>query len=178
MTRRAELSARSVETNFRFLMSGFPTGVAVVTAFGPDGHPWGMTCSSMCSVSLSPPILLICLRQGSTTLDAVERRSAFAVNMLHSGGRPTAELFASGAPDRFERVRWEATPETAGPHLRDDAHAVADCEVTRTKQVGDHTVVFGQVHRVTAHTDEPEPLLYGLRRYGTWSQSQEGAGRR
>jgi flavin reductase (NADH) len=174
MTTPIEPFAESVEADFRSLMSGFPTGVAVITAFGPDGRPWGMTCSSMCSVCLAPPTLLICLRQGSPTLDAVEQRTAFAANVLHSAGQPTAQLFASGAPDRFDRVRWEAAPETAGPHLFDDAHSVADCKVTRTQEVGDHTVVFGQVLRVTSHTSDPQPLLYGLRRYVTWTQGQEG----
>lgn len=169
-----EPSDEPVEGDFRSLMSGFPTGVAVITTFGPDGRPWGMTCSSMCSVSLDPPVLLICLRRGSPTLDAVERRTAFAVNVLHSQGRPTAELFASGAADRFDRVRWEAGPRSAGPHLANDAHCVADCEVTRTKDVGDHTVVFGRVLRVTSHRSDPKPLLYGLRRYATWPQPREG----
>ncbi|WP_200300883.1 flavin reductase family protein [Streptomyces adelaidensis] len=166
MTRPVE-SARAKE--FRSLMSGFPTGVVVVTTFGPDGGPHGMTCSSLCSVALDPPTLLVCVRQGSSTLEAVEQRGSFAVNVLHSGGRPVAELFASGAPDRFDRVPWRAGPAAAGPHLPDYARTVADCKVTGTaKPVGDHTVVFGEVLEVTSHLTAAAPLLYGLRRYATW----------
>lgn len=169
MTRPVEPTAESVQAeDFRSLMSGFPTGVVVVTTFDPEGSPRGMTCSSLCSVALDPPTLLICMRQGSPTLRAVEQRGSFAVNLLHGGGRPAAELFASGSPDRFDRVLWKAGPAAAGPHLPDDARMVADCNVTGTKPVGDHTVVFGEVLEVTSHLAAAAPLMYGLRRYATW----------
>jgi flavin reductase (DIM6/NTAB) family NADH-FMN oxidoreductase RutF len=148
-------------------MSGFPTGVAVVTTTDADGLPRGMTCSSVCSVALDPPTLLICVRHGSPTLDALLRRSAFAVNLLHEGARTTAELFASGAADRFDHVEWTSPRGGGGPHLPGDAHATADCRVSRTSVVGDHTVVFGEVFRVSQRAAEP-PLLYGLRRYAAW----------
>ncbi|MEU4769918.1 flavin reductase family protein [Actinosynnema sp. NPDC023794] len=148
-------------------MSAFPTGVAVVTALGPGRQPRGMTCSSLCSVAVAPPTLLVCLRAGSPTLAAVEDGAAFAVNLLHGGARHVAELFASGAPGRFERVPWQVGPDAGGPHLAEHAHAIADCEVRRLLHAGDHAVVFGEVRRVSTTAAEP-PLLYGLRRYATW----------
>ncbi|MEV0677477.1 flavin reductase family protein [Actinosynnema sp. NPDC050436] len=153
--------------DFRTLMSHFPTGVAVITTTAPDGVPRGMTVSSVCSVTLSPPTLLVCLRNGSPTLDAVLGAGAFAVNFLHGDARPVAELFASGAPDRFDLVGWRQPDGAAGPHLVRDAHAVADCRVSRTEPVGDHTVVFGEAYRV-AHEAGHLPLLYGLREYQVW----------
>ncbi|MFE6056574.1 flavin reductase family protein [Kitasatospora sp. NPDC056446] len=155
---------------FRSLMSTFPTGVAIVTTSDLDGQPWGMTCSSVSSVAVDPPTLLVCLREGSPTLAAMLRRSTFAVNLLHARAGATADLFASGTPHRFDLVRWSADPEAAGPHLTDDAHAIADCRVSRTVSVGDHTVVFGEVFRV-AHPAAPDrsPLLYGMRKYASWS---------
>jgi flavin reductase (NADH) len=169
MTTPVEPAVESAQAeDFRSLMSGFPTGVVVVTTFDLEGRPRGMTCSSLCSVALDPPTLLVCMRQGSATLQAVEQRGSFAVNLLHGGGRPVAELFASASPDRFDRVLWKAAPAAAGPHLPDDARAVADCRVTDTKPVGDHTVVFGKVLEVTTHPAAAEPLLYGLRQYATW----------
>ncbi|MFE5597687.1 flavin reductase family protein [Streptomyces coelicoflavus] len=90
----------------RQLMAAFPTGVGIVTAFDAEARPWGMTCTSLASVTLEPPTLLICLRKGSPTLDAVLTAGEFAMNLLHRGARSTAELFASGAPDRFDRVEW------------------------------------------------------------------------
>ncbi|MFD5569720.1 flavin reductase family protein [Streptomyces cadmiisoli] len=152
---------------FRELMAGFPTGVSVVTAFDAARRPWGMTCSSLSSVTLRPPTLLICLRNGSPTLGAVLDQDRFSVNLLGEAGRPAAELFASGASDRFDRVKWEEPPGCGGPHLPDVAHAVADCRVVRADSVGDHTVVFGEVER-SLTWPAPRPLMYGLRGYAVW----------
>lgn len=153
--------------DYRTLMSGFPTGVAVVTAALPDGTPRGMTCSAVCGVSLEPPVLLVCLRRGSPTLEAVLSSGGFAVNLLHAAARPTAELFASGDPGRFLKVAWEADGEAAGPHLTGAAHTVADCGVALAQPVGDHVTVYGAVRRVTRRGDQV-PLLYGLRQFRTW----------
>ncbi|MFD2467429.1 flavin reductase family protein [Amycolatopsis silviterrae] len=149
---------------FRSLMAEFPSGVAVVTAMD-DGVPWGMTCSSLCSVSVSPPTLLVCLRAQSPTLSAILRRGAFAANLLHGGAREVAELFSSSASARFDRVRWTAGP--GGPHLREAAHAIADCRVSRVEDAGTHLVVFGEVFDSARH-DGHAPLLYGRRGYHRW----------
>ena len=153
--------------DFRTLMARFPTGVAVVTTTGEDGSPRGMTVSSVCSVTLSPPTLLVCLRKGSPTLDAILDRALFTVNFLHGRAQAVAELFASGAPDRFDLIPWEMPAAAGGPHLREDAHSTADCRVSRTEHVGDHIVVFGEVFSVSEH-HEHAPLVYGLREYHSW----------
>ncbi|MDH6696262.1 flavin reductase family protein [Streptomyces griseoviridis] len=159
--------------DFRALMAGFPTGVTIVTTTGTEGDPWGMTLTSLCSVSMEPPVLLVCMRRGSPTLDAALARRSFAVNLLHRRARSTAELFASGAPDRFDRVAWHAPAGTGGPHLLEAAHAVADCAVTTDQVVGDHVVIMGRVTRVTRLAEEQHPLLYGLRRFATWPDTDD-----
>jgi flavin reductase (NADH) len=153
--------------DLRTLMAAFPTGVSIVTAMARDGTNWGMTCTSLCSVSLDPPVLLICLRCGSPTLQAIGESGLFAVNLLHAQARPTAELFASGAPDRFERVGWYPREGGAGPHLTYSSHTIADCSVISTQVVGDHTMVLGKVDVVTPIRPQ-RPLLYGLRHYASW----------
>ncbi|MFE9912007.1 flavin reductase family protein [Streptomyces clavifer] len=160
-------------TDFRTLMAGFPTGVTIVTTCGADGVPRGMTLTSLCSVSLEPPVLLVCMRQGSPTLDAVLEGGSFAVNLLHLRARATAELFASGAPDRFERVAWQADDPAAGPHLSEAAHTVADCTVTAHHVVGDHVVIMGGVTAVSRLGGDQHPLLYGLRRFATWPETDD-----
>ncbi|MFB6613136.1 flavin reductase family protein [Streptomyces sp. NPDC085524] len=152
---------------FRTMMSGFPTGVGIITATDDDGAQRGMTCSSVCSVSLDPPVLLVNLRHGSPTLDAVLQSGAFAVNLLHAGGRRAAELFASGNPDRFGLVRWAADEDAAGAHLVQDAHTIADCEVVLTQRMGDHVTVYGEARRIVRRAEQ-EPLLYGLRQFRDW----------
>lgn len=152
---------------FRSVMATLPAGVAIVTAAAPDGRPRGMTCSSVCSVTLTPPTLLVCLRTASPTLAAVVSGGAFAVNLLHGRARPAAELFASAAADRFDRLRWRCPPGAGGPHLVDDARAVLDCRLSESAEVGDHVVVFGEVRAIRGPSDEP-PLMYGYRRYASW----------
>jgi flavin reductase (DIM6/NTAB) family NADH-FMN oxidoreductase RutF len=153
---------------FRDMMSGFPSGVSVVTAVGPDGLLRGMTCSSVCSVSLSPPTVVACLRYGSPTLDAVLSSGTFALNLLHSRAESVAVLFASGDPQRFEMTPWVPGPMMGSPHLVKDSHSVADCEVTLTQRVGDHVAVFGRTLLITRHQEYP-PLLYGLREFRPWA---------
>lgn len=157
--------------NFRTMMRGFPTGVAVVTAIDLVAQPWGMTCSSVCSVTLDPPTLLVSLRAKSPTLAAILDRGVFAVNLLHDGAQSTAELFASGNPERFSLADWHLDSDAAGPHLKRDTHAIADCRLGTHVPIGDHVVVFGEAFRVTTVGD-CFPLLYGLRRYGRWPRTE------
>jgi flavin reductase (DIM6/NTAB) family NADH-FMN oxidoreductase RutF len=152
---------------YRELMSAFPTGVTVVTSIDIDGEPRGMTCSSLTSVTLCPPTLLVCLRTGSATWNAVCSAGGFAVNLLHGRAHRVAELFAGPVRDRFGEVEWRPSP--AGyPWLSADAFALADCKVAGTMMVGDHTVIVGEVGEVLQIGDQP--LLYGLRRFLAWPQ--------
>ncbi|ELS50237.1 flavin reductase family protein [Streptomyces viridochromogenes] len=160
----------TIDGEFRDMMAAFPTGVSVVTAQCGGDAPWGMTCSSLCSLSVDPPALLICLRAQSPTLEAVLAGGAFAVNLLHGDAESVAALFASGATDRFERVAWKPSARTGSPALVEAAHAVADCTVVRSHPAGDHVIVVGAV-RAVEHYDRGSALLYGFRQYGQWSRS-------
>ena len=148
-------------------MSGFPSGVAIITATDERGVPWGMTCSALCSATTDPPTLIVGIRAESPTLKALLHSRVFAVNLLHDRARETAELFASGAPDRFDAVEWETREGSGGPHLLGAAHAVADCRVSQSVLVGRQRMVFGEPFRFFELADT-EPLLYGLRQYGRW----------
>lgn len=169
----AEPTAEGDAVDIRPLMACFPTGVAVITAFDEAGGPRGMTCSSLCSVTLDPPTLLVCLRRGSATLDAVLFQRRFSVNLLADQAQPAAELFSSTVDRRFEFVRWNTVAVSGGgPHLVDDAHLVADCRVVGVRPVGTHDVVFGRVIRIT-RLQASRPLLYGMRRYASWAACGE-----
>ena len=151
----------------REMLGFFPTGVAVITTLDRRGRPQGMTCSSLTSVSVRPSMLLVCLRVGTATADAVRGRGAFAVNLLHERGRRAAEVFSAPLPDRFERVEWR--PSWSGlPWLSRDALAIAECRVTRMLVAGDHEVVLAELGRLSLVRDRP--LLYGLRRFSVWPE--------
>lgn len=153
--------------DYRSLMAEFPTGVAIVTAAESEGRPRGMTCSSLCSLSIAPPTLLVCLRNESPTLESVTNSASFVVNLLHDGSREIAELFSSGDPARFDKVRWTGGP--AGPHLAEHAHALAGCSVRGLLNEGTHTIVLGEVVYARRLSDRA-PLLYGRRHYLAWPE--------
>jgi len=153
-------------TEYRALMAAFPTGVAVVTAIAADGLPRGLTCTSLASVTLEPPTLLVCLNLRSGTLRAIETNGVFAVNLLHAGAQRAAEVFSTPVPDRFERVAWQPHGSAGVPRLVDDAFALAECRLIDAQQIGDHAIVLGEVASV-AHTPAV-PLLYGERQFSAW----------
>lgn len=158
---------------FRALMSEFPSGVAVVTALEPDGTPRGTTCTSLASVTVDPPTLLICLENRSVTFAAIRRIGCFAVNLLGDGGRGVAENFAAKVPDRFARVSWRPGPVLGLPRLTHDTLVYAECLVSHMNEVGDHTIVLGRVSDVLP--GDGAPLLYGRRRFSHWQESAETA---
>jgi len=151
---------------YRRLMSSFPTGVAVVTSVGADHSPRGATCSSLASITLDPPTLLVSLTTRSGTLAAILQRRCFAVNLLHARARRTAEIFSSPVADRFRHVPWRPTDAEGLPWLERDTLAVAECTVAQLLAVGDHTLVLGEVSNVLMLPDVP--LLYGMRQFSTW----------
>jgi flavin reductase (DIM6/NTAB) family NADH-FMN oxidoreductase RutF len=153
---------------FTEFMSMYPTGVAVVTTTGEHDEPVGFTCSSLCSVSLSPPLLLVCVSNTSSTLTRIRNRGAFAVNLLAHHGREAAELFSSPVADRFSRIRWARTPRRSLPFLVSHAHGVTECLLEHAYPAGDHTILVGVVSNVIVLDEDGVPLLNGLRRYAVW----------
>lgn len=146
-------------------MSTFCTGVTIITAVDRDGRPHGLTCTSLASVTMTPPTLMVCLNISSGTLGAVRDSGRFAVNLLHERGQRAAEVFSSAACDRFERIPWQRG-KAGEVWLAEDAFAVAECRVAEAVAVGDHVAVFGEV--VNVEQTEETPLLYGMRRFASW----------
>ena len=162
---------------FRAVMGSFATGVAVVTARDHQGVPRGMTVTSVASVSLDPPLLLVCFATGAATRVAVTRTGVFAVNVLAAGQEAVADRFAQRRPDKFETV--PTRPGRLGVPLIDGTLAVAECRVVREAPAGDHVIVFGLVAHGEA--DAGEPLVYHRRAYGRfapWSPHVEAEGGR
>lgn len=164
--RRSSHDAVVVAGTFREFMASFPTGVSIVGAIDDAGQPCGMTCSSLTSVCLEPPTLLVCLTSRSTTLAAMLARGRFSVNLLARDTAALARQFASRLPDRYAGVAWSASP-TGMPWLDDHIVGAADCRVSDCSHVGDHDVVVGVVEHVTLWPRAP--LLYGRRQFANWS---------
>ncbi|HEU5270664.1 MAG TPA: flavin reductase family protein [Jatrophihabitans sp.] len=149
----------------RRLMAYFPTGVTVVTAIDDDGEPSGMTCSSLTSICLEPPIVMVSLTTTSRTVRQALIRGSFGATLLDVGAQEIAQRFATPALDRFAGLAW--TPSPLGvPWIETCMTAAADFELWRSMEVGDHTLLFGLVRNVEIRGGVP--LLYGLRRYQGW----------
>jgi flavin reductase (DIM6/NTAB) family NADH-FMN oxidoreductase RutF len=137
----------------RAAMGHFATGVTVVTAAGADGRRHGSTANAVASVSLEPPLLLVCLRDASLTLAALQASGRFAVNVLHQRQRELAQRFARRG------ATWDDVAHRDG--LLDGAIATLDCELHDVADGGDHRIVVGRVLAVDhpeAHA--PPPLLF------------------
>jgi flavin reductase (DIM6/NTAB) family NADH-FMN oxidoreductase RutF len=154
---------------YRAVMRGFPTGVAVITALDDAATPHGLTCTSLTSVSLAPPVLLSCLDVASGTLAAMRASGRFAVNLLHAQGRYAAEVFSSAGPDRFSRIRWRPSEVLGVPWLSEDALAVVECSVLETIPVADHVIVLGRVVSTSGPVDAELPLLHGFGQFAAWT---------
>ncbi|MDE2751367.1 MAG: flavin reductase family protein [Gemmatimonadota bacterium] len=147
---------------FRRIMRNYPTGVTVVTALHRDGTPFGLTANSVASVSLDPPLVLVCVSERSSSLGAILSSGAFAVNVLGAGAASTAKRFAEIDTDRrFENIRY--TVEDGGSPILEDVVAWMACSLYRTFEAGDHMILVGRVHEADASGGDP--LLFFRGRY-------------
>ena len=141
--------------DLRRVLGSFATGVVVVTGQDADG-PVGFTCQSFASVSLDPPLVLVCPAHTSVSWPRIAATGAFAVNVLAADQRDIGARFARPSVDRFAGLDWTAT--TWGPVIG-DALAHVLCTVEDVHPAGDHDIVVGRVHEL--HTRrEDDPLLF------------------
>lgn len=143
----------------RAAMGHFATGVTVITA--PGDEPRGSTVNAITSVSLDPPLLLVCLRDDSRTLAALLAAGRFVVNVLHEDQQELAHRFARRDPAPFDGVGHAPGPAT-GAALLHDALATLECAVHDVADGGDHRIVVGRVLAVEhpAEAQAPPPLLF------------------
>ncbi|MDH6132392.1 flavin reductase (DIM6/NTAB) family NADH-FMN oxidoreductase RutF [Kitasatospora sp. MAA4] len=155
------------EDVFRALFGSLPAVVAVVTAADAAGRPYGFTSSTVCAVSKSPPLLLVCVDKDSRTLPVLRRAGAFAVNFLAEDGEQLSERFAGRGPDKFSGVGWRPSPYAGGaPLLTDRTAARAECVVHREIPAGDHRLFLGRIE--AASLSDRSTLIYHRRAYQAW----------
>lgn len=146
---------------FRLLMSHWPTGVTVITSWDVN-NPVGCTLNAMMSVSLLPPLLLVALAVGSTTLGAIRRTGEFGLNVLSADQLHLCQRFARGSQhDRFDRLPYRRELQLP---LLDDVAAAILCTVTDMFACGDHVLIVGTPVWFTAR-EYSSPLLFHRRTY-------------
>jgi 4-hydroxyphenylacetate 3-hydroxylase, reductase component len=141
---------------FRQLLGRFATGVTVLTTRDPRGRPFGMTASSVASVSLEPPLLLVSVSRQHDMHAALQAARRFVLNVLAADQEAISRRFAAEHPDRFEGIGFRDSKH--GLPVLEGVLASIECEKQAEAPGGDHTVFFGLVTG-GAVTDRA-PLLY------------------
>lgn len=151
---------------FRSALRRFASGVTIVTvAAGDELH--GMTASSFASVSLVPPLVLVCLDKSSRTLTLVAETGSFAVNVLRAGQQEVSRAFSLPGQKPFASVSHRLGAN--GAPVLDDAIAVLECATYQVFEAGDHEVVLGEV--TAASAPGGDPLVYYDGAYRSLSES-------
>jgi flavin reductase (DIM6/NTAB) family NADH-FMN oxidoreductase RutF len=147
---------------FRDVIGHFATGVSVITA-RVDGADFGVTVSAVCSVSLEPPMLLVCLNRSSRTQGAVARAGSFGMNVLGRDQSELARTFASTRDDKFDGLG--ISYGSLGHPLLAGALAHVECSVAEQATGGTHTIFIAEVTH--AERFDGEPLLYFRGQFGS-----------
>ena len=134
----------------------FATGVTIVTTCQSDGAPRGITANSFTSVSLDPPILLICIAKSALSKSVFSECEHFGVNILRSTQLDISALFASKSAEKFDKADYEKSLQ--GTPVIKDTLANFICRRQKSVDAGDHLVIFGEV--IDFRSDDGSPLLY------------------
>ena len=137
--------------DFRHAIGHFATGVTVVTSVDADGQPVGTTANAVSSLSLDPPLVLVCFDRTSRTLESVLAHGAFAVNVL-------------GARQQHLSANFARRGRTGSPRL-DGVIATLECTVEHQLEGGDHEIIVGRVREVETSADDAAPLIFWRGRY-------------
>lgn len=170
MTSETDMARDAVLDGFRTAMSQLAAGVVMVTCH-VGGKPWGLTVSACCSVSMSPPLLLVSLGSATTSAQAIQENGVFGVSLLGQSLIDVARFgSAPGQPKFVEQYCDDG--ELCGSPAVAGALAHVDCALERHVTAGDHVLLIGEVRNVLVSDDAHEgPLVYHRRNYHELSAS-------
>ncbi|MBI2879176.1 MAG: flavin reductase family protein [Candidatus Rokubacteria bacterium] len=142
-------------------LGSLPTGVTVISFADDEDRPVGMTANAVCSVSLTPPLVLACLNRSSRAWAMIERRGRFGINILGEGQRAIAEHCARPGQDKRLDPRWlERGLEPGTPAALAGALGYLDCAVDAAHPAGTHAIVVGRVRGILVEGGGGAPLAY------------------
>lgn len=152
---------------YKDIMSGFPTGVTIITTTDENNNPVGLTINSFTSVSLEPLLVSWCIAKTSDSLKAFQNSAKFAVNILSGSQEKECFIFANKKDkDRFSKVQWEMSQHYLP--LLQGVYAVFECEKIDEIEAGDHYILIGKVFNLTKYNENP--MLYYRRKVGSVAQ--------
>ncbi len=142
--------------DFRAALSRFASGITVVTSVDSSGRPHGMTVSAFCSVSLEPPLVLVCISKDTGSHNCIAESKKFAVNILGETQTELSERFSAPIEDRFSETEYH--DGAGGLPLLNGALANMECRLMHSYSGGDHTIYVGEIE--AAFFNEGKPLLH------------------
>ncbi len=157
-----EFRAGSDARTLRDAMGCFATGITIVTAIDAAGIPIGLTANSFTSVSLDPPLLLVCIANTAGTAPVLRQSQHFGVNVLQTSQQPASNRFAGKGEDRFAAIAWG--PGETGAPLLDGSLVSFECQRHAVHEGGDHFLLVGEVVRAQFEPRR-DPLLYFRGKY-------------
>lgn len=151
---------------FREAMGRYPTGVTVVTARDRSGAPVGLTVNSFTSVSLAPPLVLVCIDRASSSHDVMVEAGRFRINVLADDQTEVAARFATTpSEERFDGLSWEE--DAPGPPRIHGVAAWLECALEAVHPGGDHSILVGRV--LSVDTSDREALVFHRGAYGVFT---------
>ena len=151
------------QDEFRDALSHFASGITVVSTKDTAGKLHGITVSAFCSVSLDPPLILVCIEKMTGSHQALLNSKAFVVNILSEDQSHISEHFASIVPDKFYGIDFE-TGTSGLPVLKGIAVSL-ECSTRAAHDAGDHTIFVGEVENIKIRSGNP--LIHSLGEYRT-----------
>jgi flavin reductase (DIM6/NTAB) family NADH-FMN oxidoreductase RutF len=145
-------------TAFRLALSQLAAGTSIVTTCGQDGYKLGLTATAVTSVSLDPPLVLVCVDNRTRTAAALKACAPFLIHLLAASQQSLARHFASRIPDKFAGLAHTIT--ASGCPLLEGTLASIECLPYHIYSGGDHTIAVGRVIEVQVCADDTPPLIY------------------
>jgi flavin reductase (DIM6/NTAB) family NADH-FMN oxidoreductase RutF len=153
---------------FKAAMASFAAGVTVVTTLDPANNPHALTATAFASLSMTPPLCLVCVDKRARAHGPLLATRRFAVSVLSADQQALSVQFANGDEDKFQGVAWTRGPATGCP-IVGGALAWFECEVIDVHQGGDHDIFVGRLLEVTV--GDGEPLVYFRGGYASLSRA-------
>ena len=145
----------------RHVMGHFATGVTVITTNDKEGTPNGITANAFSSLSLDPPLVLVCIDKKANCYECFEESGVFAINLLGEHQEELSTRFATKGVEKFAGIGWHKGHQ--GLPLLDDAIGHIQCSLTNAYEGGDHTIYLGSV--IDAKATGDRPLLFFKGKY-------------
>ncbi len=147
------------QNEFRAALGRFASGVTIVTTTDADGNHHGITVSAFCSVSLAPPLVLICVEKTAGSHDALVQSNVFIINILNHTQAMLSDRFASQIIDKFDGIDFNTGLE--GIPVLTDCLVNLECRRHNSYDGGDHTIFIGEVENVRIQDGRPLAYFHG-----------------